>query len=55
MKYILTILLALFLFVGVAQAQGFGNTYVNTYQRSNGTVVQGHYRSKPRCRSLGCM
>ena len=54
MKYILAIIL-LVASISVAKAQGFNDTYVNTYQRSNGTVVQGHYRSKPRCRSLGCM
>ena len=31
----------------LAATSAFAQTYVNGYTRSNGTYVQGHYRSSP--------
>ena len=32
---------------GEASASCYGNTYVSSYSRSNGTYVRGHYRTCP--------
>ncbi|MCX5884294.1 MAG: hypothetical protein NT096_00015 [Proteobacteria bacterium] len=42
-KITLTLAIAAFALIGQVNAQ----TYVNGYQRSDGTYVSGHYRSTP--------
>ena len=40
-------MLALLLFLGLAEAEGAKTVWVDPYTRKDGTYVQGHFRSPP--------
>lgn len=47
MKHFIFTLIAILSISGAALAQSYGNsTYQNGYYRSNGTYVQGHYKTQ---------
>lgn len=47
MKNLIALTFALTIFVNAIFAQNPNHVYVNGYTKSNGTYVQGHYRTAP--------
>lgn len=47
MKNLIAFVIAMFTFVSCIIAQNPNHVYVNGYTRSNGTYVEGHYRTAP--------